>query len=377
MKRVLTMRNALQQLPGIPTPATTLQACLLLLLFLFSGSGCSPDSGEPKSSGQQTGTPAAQYSLETVTITEIPETVSGVGMVRARQEVEISPEISGKVKSIYYDVGDAVRQNDVLAALDNESHTITLNKKRARLRRAEAAGAKARKDAGKSGTLFKQGVISDSASDDSILGLQVADADLSLARAELKAAEKDLRDTRLTAPFNGRIALRTAELGKLVTPGQSLFTLVDINTVKIVMQVSELDIAKLATGNRADLVLDSLDGATFRGQVATIGLKADDTTRTFPVEILVDNEQEQLLPGMVARASIVSAVSRQVTLIPPEKLLPKNGKKAVYVLHSGKPLQRIVTPGETIDGRVVIESGLKPGDRLITGGLQIQTPSFP
>ena len=82
-----------------------------------------------------------------------------------------------------------------------------------------------------------------------------------------------------------KIALKNVELGKLVTPGQNIFTLVDIQKVKIVVHVSEMDIAKIETNNTATIVLESLGGETYKGRVTTIGLKADEPTRSFPVEI--------------------------------------------------------------------------------------------
>lgn len=343
---------------------------LVLLLFLYAAAtGCSRGETEKSIAARQPADSEPHYETIKISAQEIPDKVSAVGMVQAFQEVEISPEISGKIATIYYDVGDAVKRGDVLAAIDNESRVISLQQKQALLGKAQAARSKAHKDAQKSGTLFKKGVISDSESDGSILEQQVADAELKLARAELRAAKKELRDTRITAPFDGKIAVRSVERGKLVMPGQNLFTLVAIKKVKTIVHVSELDIAKIAVGDTAEVMLDSLGGALFQGRVTTIGLKADDSTRTFPVEVIIENRQEQLLPGMVTRVSIISAKPRRIILIPQKAVRPVDGMQAVYLMTNNDVEQRIIYPGAVVGNQVIIEKGLNEGDSLIVSDI--------
>jgi len=357
------------------------QALLLFLcLLVVGGTGCGRGDNENSTTKQQpTGAAPDTHNYETlrVAVKEIPDEVGAVGVVQANQEVDISPEITGKISTISCDVGEAVRKGEILAIIDDESRVIALEKKRAQLRKAEAADRKAHKDAHKNSRLFREGVISDSESDDGILEQQIADAELSLARAEVRSAEKELRDTRITAPFSGKIASKSIELGKLVTPGQSLFTLVDITKVKIIVHVSELDIAKIAAGGRADAAVDSLDGAVFQGRVKTVELKADDATRTFPVEVIVDNERDNLLPGMVARVRISATQPKKVLLVPRKAVRPANGLKAVYLLIDGTARQRIIQPGGTVDDQVIVEKGLAAGDTVIVSDVNTQKKMVP
>ena len=256
-------------------------------------------------------------------------------------------------------------QGEVLAETDDESRKITLQIKRSLLRKAEATKEKAQKDSKKNSRLFKEGVISDSDSDNTILEQQFADAELSLARSEVRAAEKELRDTKIKAPFNGKIALKNVELGKLVTPGQTIFTLVDIQKIKIVVHVSELDITKIETNNTATIVLESLGGEVFQGRVSTIGLKADEETRSFPVEIIVDNPQEKLLPGMVAAVSILSEKPKKLILIPQNAVHSLNNLKVVYIMEGNRVVSRTIQTSGMVNGLLAVEKGLAEGDMLI------------
>jgi len=168
----------------------------------------------------------------------------------------------------------------------------------------------------KGGLPFKDGVISDSEYDDSSLNSTISLADLELAAAEVMSTEKALRDTKLIAVFDGKIAAKEAEVGDIAVMGKMLLSLVDITRVKINVDVSEFDAAKISPGNEAMINIDSLPGMTFTGKVNTVGLKADDATRTYPVEIVVSNEKENLMPGMVARAVIKASDPRRVITLP-------------------------------------------------------------
>lgn len=342
-------------------------AAILCLSFMGCSEGATDKRIEPGSISK-TAAPRPQYDLEKIVYQVISDQVRAIGTVSAYQEVEISPEVSGKIDKIYFNVGDHLKQGDLLVEIDAESRLIAVEKKRAILQKAEAGARKAQKDARKGDDLFKEGVISDSESDDILLDRQIAEAELKLARAELRDAEKNLRDTKITAPFEGKVALKNVEVGQLVTPGENLLTLVEIKRIKIFVYISELDIAAIAEGAGAEVLLDSLEGKVFSGKVATIGLKADDSTRTFPVEIVVLNAAEDLLPGMVARVIIKSQTPKKAIVIPKKAVRTVSGINVVYVMKNGKIERRRIYPGPERGDRIVVEKGLAAGEDLIVSG---------
>ena len=354
------------------TPTAAVISCLLCLsvvCFTFPGCGEGKPEGNsnlPIITKLEKSTP--NYETKKIVPQRIADEVRAIGTVQAYQEVQISPEISGKIKKIHCNVGDCVKQGDLLVTIDNESKRIALKKKRALLKKAEATRRKAQKDTQKGVILFKEGVISDSESDDIELGSQIADAELDLARADVMAAEKELRDTKIVAPFDGKVALEDVEIGKMVTPGQNLLTMVDLTRVKILVTISELDITKLSVGSEVEVVIDSLPGRHFSGRLETVGLKADDATRTFPVEIFVLNEEETLLSGMVARVTITSKDPKEVIIIPKRAVRTVKGIMAAYVMNQGKVEQRRLYLGKEIGEQVIVEKGLVKGDTLIVSG---------
>jgi RND family efflux transporter MFP subunit len=354
------------------TPTAAVISCLLCLsVVCFTFLGCGegkPEENSTLSSITKVEESTPNYETKKIVPQRITDEVRAIGTVQAYQEVQISPEISGKIKKILLTVGDHVKQGDLLVEIDDERQQIALTQKKALLKKAAATRKKALKDAQKGGSLFKQGVISDSESDDIELGKQIADADLDLARADVMKAEKELRDTKIVAPFDGTVALEDVEIGKMVTPGQNLLTLVDISQVKIVVTVSELDITKLSVGSRVEIVIDSLPGKPFTGTVATVGLKADDATRTYPVEIIVANEGSMLLPGMISRVTMATKEPKEVIMIPKSAARSVKGQMVTYVMHQGKVEQRRVYLGQEQGEQVIVKKGLEAGDILVVSG---------
>jgi RND family efflux transporter MFP subunit len=348
-----------------------LSSLLLLAVTCSTLLGCSGDNPAESSGSKGVTTTlesTSDYTIEKVVVHKVADSVRAIGTVQAYQEVEISSEISGTIKKILLAVGDHVKRGDLLVQIDDETRQIALTQKKALLKKAEATRKKAVKDAQKGGSLFKQGVISDSESDDIELEKQIADADLDLARADVMRAEKELRDTKIVAPFDSTVALEDVEIGKMVTPGQNLLTLVDISQVKIVITISELDISKLSVGSHVEIVIDSLPGKAFTGKVATVGVKADDATRTYPVEIIVANEGALLLPGMVSRVTIATKEPKEVIMIPKTAVRSEKGQMVTYVIHQGKVEQRRVYLGQEQGEQVIVAQGLEAGDMLVVSG---------
>jgi membrane fusion protein (multidrug efflux system) len=353
----------------IRKPLKTLQNSIFYLALIgVTLCGCSGDDPAESSGSKDVSTvqkSSPEYVTQKIVLQSLSDEVHALGTVQAHQEVEISPEISGKIKKVHVCVGDQVERGDLLVEIDDEARRIALQQKKALFEKALATRKKAYRDAEKGVTLFGKGVISDSESDDIQLDKQVADADLALAKADIMKAEKALRDTTLRAPFDGKIALEDVEIGKMVSPGQRVLTLVDISRVTILVTISELDVTKLAIGNSVEIVVDSLPNQLFSGRVESIGLKAEDTTRTFPVEISVPNDQQTLLPGMVARATITANQPKEVIMVPRKAVREEKGEKVAYILNKGKVEQKRVYLGKEQNDQIIVEKGLIEGDMLI------------
>ncbi len=342
----------------------------VLLFFLLSVcAGCGNDSTAARKILQdkkpvQEPLPSGNRTVA-VTLMAVPEQVTGMGTAQAFRRVAVSPEISGKVAALHGDVGMRAEKGDMLIELEREARQITLQKQQALLEKARATHKKLARDKKKAEALFKDGIMSDTEYDGIRLDRQLAEADLELAEANVAAARKDLKDTRIRAPFSGSIARRSTELGDFVTPGKELLTLVDIAAVKIVIHVSELDVPGITPGCSASVRIDSLPGTTFSGTVHSIGLTADDTTRCYPVEIIAQNPGGSILPGMVARVAITATGSKNVLTVPRAAVTRRNGIMTVTVIEGNTTVEREIVMGAVREGMAIISEGLTENDTVV------------
>ncbi|MCP4717328.1 MAG: efflux RND transporter periplasmic adaptor subunit, partial [Deltaproteobacteria bacterium] len=347
---------------------TNLLVAAVALAACCGLAGCTGDSVEAVNARVLTAPITPRLSdLETIRVRnrEVFEGIRATGIVEAFKEVAVSAEMTGKVKTIHCKIGDELKQDFTMAELGDEARRIALRKKEALLQKARARQSKTKRDKQKADVLFKDGILSDSTYAGTRFERQAAEADLALARAEVLAARKDLQDTKIAAPFDGKVALKDIEIGSLITPGQPLFTLVDISKIKTVVNLSEFDVTKIAAENQATVTIDSLPGKVFSGKVEAVGLIADETTRTFPVEITVLNPHESILPGMVARVRLPASSARKVIAVPRKAVQTIGMQQVVSLVSNGTVEQRRVTAGPVHEDSIIIEKGLSAGDEIV------------
>jgi membrane fusion protein (multidrug efflux system) len=347
--------------------------CLCTILLILAG--CS-DSSSPEGRAVELSTldrASSAHPIEFVEVTGevVVEWVRAIGSVYADQRVNLSAEVGGRLAEIKVAVGDLVKAGDLLAQLDDERLRSARDLAAAEVEMAKANLAKSRRDARRQGSLFKGEVTSEYSREQADLKAKVDAGQLKVAEARLAVAERDLSDTRIISPVDGEITRKHIEVGELAKAGTPLFDIAKIDRVKVVVHISELEIARLQKGQDAEIRVDGYPDVVFHGTVHTISAQADDQTRTFPVEILVINDRaEKLLPGFIARVRIRSRTFENALFLPEEVIVHRNGHPMVFVVNEGTASARVVELGFTDQGRVVIGKGLKPRDKVIVTGQQ-------
>jgi multidrug efflux pump subunit AcrA (membrane-fusion protein) len=199
-------------------------------------------------------------------------------------------------------------------------------------------------------------------------------ADIASAEAEIRSLQEDLADTVIRAPFAGMIGERFVEVGDLVTPGQKLFTVLDIASVKIMAQVASDYIHYMRPGVKVEVMRRAQPGRIFEGRVARVHPEADLRNRTFSVEVEVPNQGEsRLLPGMFARVRIPVLAIEGATLVPRDALLEDPQGAYLYVADpvSRTARRRNVVVGDQGPEEALILSGIAQGDLLVTRGQEL------
>ncbi len=343
--------------------------------------------------------------------------LESLGTIQAIREAAVGVEISGPITRIPPEVelGATVEQGTLLAEIDPTPFRIELSRREALVARARAevrarevdlARQKAliplsrmklrlgraehkrledllereliaQQDLERTEMVFR-GIQEELERTES--GLREAEAQHAVAKAELartlaekERAREDLADTQVRAPFAGVISEKRITLGEQVTPGKVLLRLADLTVVKLLVRIPPDDIDFLRTGIIADVSVSGLPGK-FQGRVEHIGPSADSETRTFPVEVLLENKaSNRLLPGMFARAQIPVRTYPQAILIPRTSVLRDHGKPVVFIadMKRGTAHRRPVNISRTFGSRHLIHEGLQDGDLLIITGQRL------
>src|SRR5271165_1980435 len=193
------------------------------------------------------------------------------------------------------------------------------------------------------------------------------------AEADFSQAGKRLRDCQLRAPISGFIGMKKVDVGDTVSVGNAVFSVLDLDPVKVRVGIPEADIGKVREGARAVVTIPSLDGRSFEGKVEAVGVSADSTSRTFTTKIAVANPEHVLRSGMITESRVYSSAMINVLTVPAAAVVrDSRGVTLVYVYDNTRQrvFGRRVELGDLVEGEVEIRSGLRPSDQLVVAGQQ-------
>jgi RND family efflux transporter MFP subunit len=316
--------------------------------------------------------------------------VTGPATVEARIPVTLSARITATVAKLSADQGDAVKRGQILAVLDDREldakraaattaqETIARNvaAAKAAVAKAEAELELARVKYRRDQELLRAAYISQSAMDASAAALRSADANLDSARAALAARESEVRGvahearyaetvvshTRISAPMDGIVVERLAEVGSTVVPGTPLFRLVDPATVWVAARIDESVVGRVSVGQAAEIRLRT--GETLPGRVARIARQSDAATRELEVNVAFESPPARFVIDQEATVTVAAGEERGV-VVPVSALVENSGKPGVLVVAEGRAQFRPIETGAADGGRVIVRKGLAAGDAVI------------
>jgi RND family efflux transporter MFP subunit len=291
------------------------------------------------------------------------------GSIRAFQHADMGFEVAGRIEEFLVREGDDVVQGDVLARLDPRDYEAELKAQQANVRKAES-------DLKRSLNIYKEdpGAISTETIDTHQRALDVA-------KAKLAISQKAVDDTKLLAPFSGRMARKLVEDYKNVQAKEPVLILQDTSTLEIEVNVPERDIAisptermseKVTKRTSPEVIVSALPHLKFRAWIKEFASAADPVTRTFSVKLNFENAGDvNILPGMTARVQVTVNPERAWTIPVSAALADDNGKAFVWKLDPDtKAVSRApVELGDLIDDRVRITAGLDEGDLVAISGV--------
>jgi RND family efflux transporter MFP subunit len=377
---------------------------ILTLGFCLAGAGCSKNAS---SRGRVNA--SATIGIRVVGAQEetLRRRVEAVGSLFAFDESTISSEVDGPITQISVDVGDVVKEGQIMVSIDPTELQYAVENQRAAVRqvraqlgigpdapppgdpskvafvqRAAADLFDAKQKFGRAQALFQAQLISPEDRDAASARYDNARASLDLAiqqvdqligqlqssEAMRRLAEKKVADASIRAPFNGAVKERKVNLGEYLKVQSPVMVLVRIDQLRARLEVPEKLAGAVHTGATVDVHVGAYPNEVFQGKLTRINPAVNPDSRSFEVEAMIPNPENKLKPGFFAQGSLPSEVEEKVVTIPQDAIKYVFGTYSVFVVNGGRLAERTIKLGsqnETPQGvRVEVVEGLRAGERI-------------
>ncbi len=289
------------------------------------------------------------------------EEVFGTGTLESKVVVGVGSKIIGKVVEVLVDQGDTVTNGQALARLEAGDFHDAVAVAQAKLGQVQAELAKAWLDLERSRSLLEGKTISQAEFDRTQTDVQVAEARLKNAEAELGFARARLADTQIVSPIAGLVITRNLEVGSTVVPGAPIFRVADTRLLWVQAMVDERASGKLAVGQPARVVFRAHPNAPQSGKLARLAQEADRVTEEREVDVTVEQLPPSFFVGQKADVFIETARKADVLQIPKSALV----NRGVFVVTSGRAQWRAVQFGLIGRDSVELVTGLAENDVVI------------
>ena len=315
-------------------------------------------------------------------------TLVATGYVYARHKATVAPKTTGRLAHLYVDEGDKVKEGQLVAELESADAQAQLAQVRADIAAARAKVERARADLEDAQTryqreadLLRRGAGTQAATDDAKARLDAArtmlasaQADVGAVEARRQAAEVQLENTKVRAPFAGTILRKLAEVGEVIPPGgQGVFTLASLDDLEVQADVAEAQFHKVKQGTPAEIILDAFPDKRFRGQVSDVRQIVDRSKAAVTVKVRFTDPTDGVLPDMAAKVSFLTKALDDKALaaapkliVPSDAVVERGGRRVVFTIEDDHAHAVPVTIKAPYgDGALELADGPVTGTRVI------------
>jgi len=344
----------------------------VILLLIFSAA-----CGSKKETAMR-GPQAVPVSVEKVSANYAPYYDEYPSVVKALQEVELRPQVSGYITGIYFKEGDKVTKGQKLYSIDRQQTEAGYKQALAILSVQEANLVKAKQDAERYRELDKVDAIAKQQVDYAEANYKTALKQVEASKAMVQSAQTNLRYSTIVAPFDGTIGISSVRLGASVSPGQTLLnTISSDDPMGADITVDQQEIFRfyqlLEKGDDSDssfLLTFGEQKYTHSGKMSFIDRAVDPLTGSIKIRIEFPNPDHVLRAGMSGSLRVLSNTDNKSITIPYKSITEQLGEFFVYVAEADKVTQRQVKLGKQVGANIIIKSGLKEGETIAVEGVQ-------
>lgn len=333
---------------------------VVLLMLSLVISGCS------KAEGADADGSAEKEQVQYVKVAKpynksFSEKVLLPGTLSPREEGVITAKVSGVIENIYSELGDMVTSNDILCDIEPEVFETTYNKEKLGYENIST-------QYNRMVELYKNDAISKSS-------FEEIETKYHSSKEDYELAKLNLQHSRIKSPINGMISEKNVLVGQGASPGMELFRVVDISQLYVDTGITEKDIEKVKTGQQVNIITSS--EGVFQGKVEVIGPVPDSQTGTYPIKVLVDNDEKGLKAGMFVDIEIIVSTNENALAIDKLAIINEDGMDYVFVVEDGIAYKKNVRVGLTDNESAEIIEGLTPNAAIVVARqskLRDQTP---
>jgi membrane fusion protein, multidrug efflux system len=400
----------------------------LPLLFLLAGAigasltGCSRSKGQGNNAGAAASPtpPAIVVSTTSAIVRQLPRYFEANGSLAANQQADVAAETSGKVAAVGVDLGSSVRRGQMIIKLDDADFRIRVEQAQAQLDQAKATlrqneakiglrpGQKfnpenvpevraarfafelADKNLKRYEKLVETGDVSRSTYDQqksqrdqleeqyqalihlaqqNYATVANSQAAVDAAATQVALAKRNLGYTVVVSPMAGYVSDRPADVGEYVSPQQKVATVVNLNPLRVRIDIPEEAIPQVHTGESVSVSVSGYPDRSFAGRVARVSPNVTATSRTLTIEADVENPKAELKPGQFATVRILLPQTASAVLVPQRALRTISGSTYVFVIKNGHAEQRLVQPGQTESDLVELKGGVAADEVVATSNV--------
>jgi RND family efflux transporter MFP subunit len=348
---------------------------VLLSLGILFGSGCTRSDSSNSEAEEK-----IPVEVTTVQLGDVVQSLSYNGDIKAEYEVKVFSKIPDRIEKFFVDESDIVKKSAPIAKILATTIEQGVRQAEAILIAAQAQEANLRVEYDRALRLSKENAMSQQQFDAIKTQYESVQAQVEQAQAALASAKSQLNDALVTAPITGIVGKRYYDAGDMANPAAPLVTIVQMDRVKIEFDATEVDLGRLSVGQPAAITVKAYPDQLFTGKVDKISPVLDPTTRMAEVEVIVDNPDRKLMPGMYAQVEVTTGTISNVMVVPRYAAIENTTMESVngddqvvknyfvFVVDSNTAVQKKLDVSYVNHKSLAVKSGIKVGDQLVTEG---------
>ena len=344
---------------------------------IFIATGCSNNKGDQENQAETT----VSVSTIPVRLQTMNNTLNLLGNVNGNQEVRVFSKIPDRITELAVDMGDPVSNGSLIAVVENSKIQSQVNQVKANLEQARAQLANLETEYKRMQQLYKQNAVSQQQYDGTKTQMDATRAQVKALEEGLKQAKSQLEDSYIRSPINGVIGQRFLSVGDMAVGQMPVVTVVQMDTIKIMVNVIEKYASNLRIGLPAKITIASLQDTSFDGKITKVSPVIDPQSRMILTEIKVPNPERKLKPGMFADVQIILESHPDAMVVPQYAILQKTEltitstgnqeiirQDHIFVVKNDTAYYRAIQTGFQEGNITEVVSGLNRDDKVVILG---------